>query len=69
MKKREKRNKKEAGTTFRSLLNFLQIKSAAQGRRRCRKPEEREETETEKGERSLSLDTRGEKAEPLSISS
>jgi hypothetical protein len=61
-------NKKEAGTAFQSLLHFLQIKSVEQRRRWCRKPEEREETETERGERSLSFDTRGEKAEALSMS-
>ena len=36
------KNHKPAGTAFRSLLSFfLHIKSAEQGRRKCRKPVER----------------------------
>jgi hypothetical protein len=40
--KKEKRNKKEAGTAFRSLLHVLQTKSAEQGRTKELKPVERE---------------------------
>jgi hypothetical protein len=48
--KKKKRNHKPAGTAFRSLLSFLHIRSAEQGRRKCRKPEERERNEDCRGE-------------------
>ena len=70
--KKERRNKEEAGTDFRSLLHSF-CKSNLQNRgeegAENQKKERRPKQRKEKGERSLSLVTRGEKAEALSINS